>query len=121
MTLYLITAKQDARTWARLMQHPVDRAAQSKADEHMVAGRSLGYWYGLGGTDIYALVEAPDERALAPLILNQKASGAFTDVSVTVLLTTEEMLQALADAKALDYSPPGGSTAGAPGSQAADV
>lgn len=110
MPHYLITAKQDPKTWSRLMANPENRAAQSKNDEHMIAGRSIGYWYGLDGTDIYAIVEAPDEQALAPLIVRQKASGAFTDVSVTVLLTPEEMLAALAAAKELDYAPPGGVT-----------
>ncbi len=72
--------------------------------------RSLGgtlesFYVAFGETDIYAIVDLPDNVSAAAASLTIASSGAVT-LRTTVLLTTEE-----ADAaarKQADYRPPGG-------------
>lgn len=98
MTYYLIRATQTAETWQQLMDNPKNRAETSRCESSVHAGQSLGYWYSLDGIDIYSIIEAPSEAKLAPLVLRQKASGAFSSISVSVVLTPERLLVGLATA-----------------------
>jgi uncharacterized protein with GYD domain len=69
-----------------------------------VGGSLESIYYAFGDTDVYVVIDLPDNVTAAGLSLVTNASGAVA-VSVTVLLTPEEM-----DAAAqmtLDYSPPG--------------
>lgn len=111
MTLYLIRAKQNPETWARLLQNPENRAELAREQSNAHAGQSIGYWYSLDGEAI-GIVEAPSEQALAPLLVRQNASGAFSDITVTVLMTAEEMIEALKTAGDLPYTPPGAGAEG---------
>ena len=69
-----------------------------------VGGSLESIYYAFGDTDVYVIVDLPDNVTAAGLSLITNASGAVT-VGVTVLLTPEEM-----DAAAQvtpDYRPPG--------------
>ena len=79
------------------------RAAITKLVES-VGGSLESIYYAFGDTDVYVIVDLPDNVTAAGLSLITNASGAVA-VSVTVLLTPEEM-----DAAAQlspDYRPPG--------------
>ena len=69
-----------------------------------VGGSLESLYYAFGDTDVYVIVDLPDNITAAGLSLITNASGAVT-VGVTVLITPEEM-----DAAAQmtpDYRPPG--------------
>ena len=55
-----------------------------------------------------ALVELPDNVTAAAVITTVAASGAFSGGETTVLLTVEEMVEALQKAGSVAYTPPGG-------------
>jgi uncharacterized protein with GYD domain len=61
-------------------------------------------YYAFGDTDVYAIIDVPDNITAAGLSLITNASGAVA-VSITVLITPEEM-DAAAQLTA-DYRPPG--------------
>lgn len=60
-----------------------------------VGGSVLGFWYGVGGSDVYVLGELPDDVVSTSLAATVAASGAFSSVTTTRLLSVEEMLKAL--------------------------
>jgi uncharacterized protein with GYD domain len=61
-------------------------------------------YYAFGDTDIYVIVDMPDNASMAALALTAAASGAVT-IKTTVLMTPEEVDEA--SKKTVDYRPPG--------------
>jgi len=69
-----------------------------------LGGTVESVYYAFGETDIYVIVDAPDNISVAAASLIANASGAVA-VKTTVLLTPEEMDEAAQ--KTPDYRPPG--------------
>jgi uncharacterized protein with GYD domain len=69
-----------------------------------VGGTVEGIYYAFGETDLYLIVDMPDNASVAGLSLVVNASGAATAKTV-VLMTPEEMDEATK--KTVDYRPPG--------------
>jgi len=69
-----------------------------------LGGKLESFYYAFGSTDVYAVIELPDNRsAAAASIAVNTAGGATTEI--VVLLTPEEIDEA---AKlSVDYRPPG--------------
>ena len=69
-----------------------------------VGGTLEGFYYAFGDCDLYLITDLPDEAAATALSLNIAAAGALT-VSVTVLLTAEDVDEAVA--RKVGYRLPG--------------
>lgn len=80
------------------------RLAAAKAAAESVGGTIEAYYFAFGGTDVYAIGDFPDNVSAASVSLAVAAGGGVT-VKTVVLLTPEEIDQAVA--KTVSYSPPG--------------
>ena len=69
-----------------------------------LGGSVEAFYYGFGDTDVYAIVEAPDNVTAVAVSLTITASGAIA-LKTTPLLTPEEIDRAAA--KSVTYHPPG--------------
>ncbi len=69
-----------------------------------LGGSLESVYYAFGDTDIYLIVDMPDNASMAAMALVAGASGAVT-VKTTVLMTPEEVDEAAK--KTPDYRPPG--------------
>ena len=69
-----------------------------------LGGSLESVYYAFGDTDIYLIVDMPDNASMAAMALVAGASGAVT-VKTTVLITPEEVDEAAK--KTPDYRPPG--------------
>ena len=72
-----------------------------------MGGSLLGFWYGFGKHDGYAIFEVPDNASMAGLAAAIAAGGALASVETIVLLTVEETLEGLAKGKSVGYQQPG--------------
>jgi len=108
MPLFLTAFSQTPETWARLISSPEDRRVALRPVFEAAGGKLNGYWYAFGETDGYALFEAPDDVTAASVLVKVAASGAFTRLSTTRLLTVEEALDAFGRAGGVRYRPPAG-------------
>jgi uncharacterized protein with GYD domain len=107
MPVYLTRFAHTPETWARLIENPEDRRGPIGAVVEAAGGKLLGLWYAFGEHDGYVLLELPDNVQAASVLTRTAASGAFGGFETTVLLTVEEMLDALEKAKGVSYRPPG--------------
>ena len=82
------------------------RLVEAENAMESVGGRVLHLFYAFGTSDGFAIVEAPDDVALAGAVLAVEAAGGV-ELSTTVLLTPEEFMAALAQARKVKYRPPG--------------
>ena len=80
------------------------RAAVGKSVEGL-GGKIEAFYYALGRSDVYVIVDLPDNASAAGLSAAVNASGAV-ELGTVALLTIEEMDAAVK--KAVDYQPPGG-------------
>jgi uncharacterized protein with GYD domain len=108
MSIYLYHLVQTPATLAKLIAAPEDRRAATEPIFKGVGGSVLGFWYGVGGTDVYVLGELPDDVVSTGLATRVTSSGAFSSVTTTKLLTVQEMLTALGGSAATAaYRAPG--------------
>jgi len=107
MAMYLTRFSYTPETWARLIQNPEDRREAARAYIESVGGKLHGFWYGFGERDGWNLWEAPDNVSMAAVVLAIGAGGALSSCETTVLLSVEELLQALVKAKSVRYRKPG--------------
>ena len=107
MPLYLSKFSYTPETWARLIGKPEDRREAARAYIESVGGTLHGFWYAFGAHDGYTLWEAPDNVAMAAVALAIGGGGALRSLETTVLLSVDEMLDALGRAGQVQYRPPG--------------
>ena len=107
MAMYLTRFSYTPETWARLIQNPEDRREAARAYIESVGGKLHGFWYGFGEHDGWNLWEAPDNVSMAGVVLAIGAGGALSSCETTVLLTVDELLQALGKANTVRYRKPG--------------
>ena len=80
------------------------RRASAQAGAESLGGSLEAFYFAFGSTDVFAIVDLPDNAAAAALALTVSGSGAVT-VNTTVLLTPEE-IDAAAQAQ-VKYTAPG--------------
>jgi uncharacterized protein with GYD domain len=107
MTTYLMRFTYTPETWKKLVQSPEDRRDAARAYAEQLGGSLLGFWYGFGKYDGYAIFEMPDNASMAGLAVAIAAGGALAAVETTVLLSVEETLEGLAKGKGIGYRKPG--------------
>lgn len=90
----------------KLIEFNFPRREQIERTMASVDGELLHFFYAFGTTDGFALVEAPDDVALAAAVLKVQAAGAV-ELSTTVLLTAEQFMEALEKTATVDYKAPG--------------
>lgn len=110
MPMYLTRFTYTPETWARMIQNPEDRRDAARAYIESVGGTLHGFWYSFGENDGWNLWEAPDNVSMASVVLAIGAGGALGSCETTVLLSVEELLQALGKAQSVRYRKPGTQT-----------
>jgi uncharacterized protein with GYD domain len=94
MTMYLVKFSYTSETWARFLANPEDRREALAPLFQAVGGKLHGLWYAFGDADGYVLAELPNAGTALGTLVRVAASGAG-NVSTTVLITVEEMLEAV--------------------------
>jgi uncharacterized protein with GYD domain len=107
MPMYLSRFSYTPETWARMIQNPADRRQAARSYIESVGGKLHGFWYGFGKHDGWNLWEAPDNVSMAAVALAIGAGGALSSYETTVLLSVEELMEALGKAQSVWYRPPG--------------
>jgi uncharacterized protein with GYD domain len=107
MPLYMSTFEYKPEVWAELVANPENRT-ETVSRILQDAGCNLkGLWYAFGASDGFALIEAPDNATGASVAIAISASGAFRKFETTVLMTQDELLNALTKAQDVAYVAPG--------------
>lgn len=105
MARFLIRATYTAEGVKGLMKEGASgrKAAVEKATAGL-GGKVEGFYFALGDTDVFVVVEAPDTTSAVALSMAVNASGAVRS-SMTPLLSVEEMDTACR--KSVGYRAPG--------------
>ena len=107
MASYLFRFTYTPESWAALIEHPEDRREMLATTIFGFGGQLQGLWYSLDEHDGYVLVELPDNVAAASVLAAVSATGSFRELEAIVLITAEEMVEALGRAHEFGYKQPG--------------
>jgi uncharacterized protein with GYD domain len=105
MPKYLMQASYTQEGLEGLLKEGGSSRREAVAETVAGLGGALeAFYYAFGDTDVFAIVELPDNVSTAAFALMVNVAGA-AKVNTTVLMTPEEVDQATK--KSVDYRPPG--------------
>jgi uncharacterized protein with GYD domain len=109
MPKYLLQCSYTAEGLKGLLKEGGSKRREAVEQAMQKGGSTLeGFYYAFGDTDLFIIIDCPDNVSAAVTSLIANNSGAVT-MKTTVLLTPEEMDQATKQATETsgDYRPPG--------------
>jgi len=104
MAYYLFQASYTPAALKAMLDTPQDREAAARPLIEAVGGKLHHLFFCFGKDDVLALIEAPDDKAMAAAALIIGASGAFSSGRTTKLLTSAEAMASMATAKTASKS-----------------
>ncbi|OUS09144.1 hypothetical protein A9Q96_00245 [Rhodobacterales bacterium 52_120_T64] len=108
MSLYMFQASYTAQAIKALVDNPQNREDAARTLIEAAGGKLLSMYFCFGTSDVVAIIEAPDDKAMASCSLAIGASGAFSSGSTTSLMTAADAKDAMRAAQdiAAVYTPP---------------
>ena len=108
MPIYLIRETYTSEAWAAQIKNPQNRMDVARQIIEAQGGTLLSGYYAFGDDDVILTVELPDNVSAATIALTIAGGGAATSIKTTVLLSVEEIQEALRRAGRSGYRPPAG-------------
>ena len=105
MSLYLTRFSYTPESWAGLMAEPHDRREDLRPFFEAAGARLIEMYFTFGASDGFILSEG-DNASAAAVSIAAAAAGGVSSVDTTVLLTVDEMIDALHKAAELPYRAP---------------
>ena len=99
MPFYMFQARYTAAALKAMVDKPQDREAAARPLVEAIGGKLHHLFFCFGAEDVVALIEAPDDKAMAAGALAIGASGAFSGGATTKLMTPSEAMEAMTAAK----------------------
>ncbi len=106
MPLYMTQYSYTPEAWAALARAPEDRTAAISAMCERYGCRLRELFYCFGEYDGLVLVEAPDEAAVAAVLIGAVAAGHLRATKTTALLTAAQAAEAMRRAGRQGYERP---------------
>ena len=107
MPLYMSQFSYTPEAWAALAQNPEDRSEVLRGLAESMGGRLVSFHYSFGDYDGVLMLEAPDEKTVAAMILTAVSAGHIKSIKTTTLLTVEDAMEVFRRAGERTYRPPG--------------
>ena len=108
MQPYLFQVSYTADSWAKQLKNPLNRIEAVTPVIEKAGGKLVCAYYAFGPTDIFVIVDLPDNQSAAALSLAFAAGGALTKCEITPLMSIEDGLGAIRKGGEIvgSYSPP---------------
>ena len=107
MAFYLFQGSYTPAAIKAMVDNPQDREAAARPLIEAVGGKLHHLFFCFGKYDVVALIEAPDDAAIAACSLAVGASGALSGGATTKLMSASDASAAMAAAKkaSANYKP----------------
>jgi uncharacterized protein with GYD domain len=106
MVKYLVQVTYSDESLATLVSHPQDRGAVLSELFERLGGKVEVFYHALGDFDLVMIAELPDNESIAALNYGIRATGVTASLKSTMLLSSEEGMNALRRAGSSGYKPP---------------
>jgi uncharacterized protein with GYD domain len=108
MPVYMFQESYTNDAWAVQIKDPQNRMDVARKIIEAQGGKLLSAYYAFGDYDVILIAEFPDNVSAAAIALSVAAGGAPKTFKTTVLLSVDEVLEAMRRAGRAAYRPPGG-------------
>ena len=108
MPLYMTQVSYTSEAWAALTQNPQDRSEALRGLAESMGGTLVSFHYSFGDYDLVSMLEAPDDKTAAAIVLAAVSAGHIKSIKTTPLLTTEDAMEVFRRAGEATYQGPGG-------------
>src|SRR3954470_21601135 len=108
MPHYLVQVGYNTAGLAALVKEPQDRIEKVAPAIEALGGRVECAYYAFGEHDVVLICEMPDNATAAAFALAVGAGGTVGSYKTTVLLTSQEAVQAMSKAGESSYKPASG-------------
>jgi uncharacterized protein with GYD domain len=99
MPYYMFQGRYTPASLKAMVDNPHDREAAVRPLIEAIGGRLHGVYFCFGTEDVMAIIEAPDDTAMAACALAVGASGSLAGGATTKLMTTAEAVKAMQKAQ----------------------
>jgi uncharacterized protein with GYD domain len=99
MAFYMFQGRYSIAAIKAMVDKPQDREAAARAVVEAVGGKLHHFFFCFGVEDVVAIVEAPNDKAMAACALAIGASGTLSSGATTKLMTSSEAMAAMSAAK----------------------
>lgn len=108
MSFYLLQASYSEASVKAMVSAPQDRSGPAKALVEAIGGTLHHMFFSFGDYDIVAIIEAPDDTAMAAGVMALSSAGTVSAVKTTKLMTTADAVEAMTKAGEVTgrYTPP---------------
>ncbi len=106
MPLYMAQFAYTPEAWTAFTKKPENRTEPVSKLCQQFGGRLVGLYYSFGEYDGFIIVEAPNEVAITATLLAAIAPGHLRATKTTVLLTAEQVVDAMRKAGGVSYRGP---------------
>jgi uncharacterized protein with GYD domain len=108
MPLYMTHFAYTPEAWTALSKKPENREEVLRALVEKLGGRLVSFYYCFGEFDGVFVTEMPDETTVTAAVLAAISPGHVKAIKTTVLLTTEQTMEAMRKAGGQKYQGPKG-------------
>jgi uncharacterized protein with GYD domain len=108
MAHYLIQVSYNNQGVSDLVKNPQDRSTAIRSVIEGMGGRIESFYFAFGDYDAVVIAELPDNASAAAFAMAVGAGGAMRSYKTTVLIPTDEAVEAMRKASTLGYRPPSG-------------
>ncbi|HUA16491.1 MAG TPA: GYD domain-containing protein [Verrucomicrobiae bacterium] len=105
MPHYLQQVAYSQEGWEALVANPQNRIEAVRPAIEKLGGRIESAWFCFGDYDVVVITDLPDNVSAAAIAMAFAAGGACKSVQTTPLISPEEALQALTQARDCGYRP----------------
>lgn len=95
MPFYLFQGRYSTNAIKAMIDKPQNREEGARPLIEAVGGKLHHLFFCFGREDVIALIEAPDDQAMAACALVVGGSGALSGGATTKLMTAEDAMQAM--------------------------
>ena len=107
MPHYMFQGRYSNAAIKAMVESPQDREAAARTLVEAIGGKLVQFYFCFGTDDVVAIIEAPDDKAVAACSFALGASGALSGGATTKLMTSAEGMAAMETAQtaAKSYKP----------------
>lgn len=99
MPYYMFQGRYSTAALKAMVDNPQDREAAARPLIEAIGGKLHSLFFCFGTEDVLAIIDAPDDQAMAACALVIGASGAFAGGATTKLMTSAEAMKAMEKAR----------------------
>ena len=106
MPVYMTQFAYAPEAWDALVTHPEDRGRVLASHLERLGGRLICFYYAFSEYDGLAIYEVPSDTVAAAAVMAIAAPGHDKALRTTPLLTVEQAMEAMTQARGARYRPP---------------